>query len=205
MFTAAELHMRELVPLHQVQEAIFEFLQGREDVAVFGAQAVNLFTAAPRMTQDVDLLAQHPEEVATALADWLNGRLHIATRVREIHPATAYRVDQARREGNRQLADVRLQDVKVGTIDSDGIRYVSLVDLAALKARSLSRRRQTPKGATDLADLRRLLLTHPDLRNEQAGVRGAILRIGGGPEVLATWDELLREPLISDEEADEGY
>ena len=49
--------MREQVPLAVVQDAVLEFLQHRNDAAVFGAQAVNAYVEQPRMTQDVDILS----------------------------------------------------------------------------------------------------------------------------------------------------
>lgn len=49
--------MREPLPLAQIQEAVLEFLKGREDAVLFEAQAVNAYTNEPRMTQDVDLLS----------------------------------------------------------------------------------------------------------------------------------------------------
>ena len=49
--------MRETLPLSKIHEAVLEFLQGREDVVLFGAQAVNAYVSEPRMTQDVDLLS----------------------------------------------------------------------------------------------------------------------------------------------------
>jgi len=68
MLTAAEYHMHEALPIYRSQEAIFEFCRDRADVAVFGAQAVNLYVKEPRMTQDVDLLCTDPEATATMLA-----------------------------------------------------------------------------------------------------------------------------------------
>ena len=35
--------MRERIPLATVQDAVLEFLRGRDDAAVFGAQAVNAY------------------------------------------------------------------------------------------------------------------------------------------------------------------
>ena len=76
--------------------------------------------------------------------------------------------------------------------------------LTALKVSALVKRRLAPKGATDLADLRRMLLAHPSLRDGGA-VEAAIRAIGGGQPELQGWQALLTEPLVSDEESDEGY
>ena len=44
---------RERLPLAQIQDAVLQFLAGRDDVAVFGAQAVSAYVDEPRMTQDI--------------------------------------------------------------------------------------------------------------------------------------------------------
>jgi hypothetical protein len=36
MLTAREFLMKELLPLYRVQEAIFEFCRGRQDLTIFG-------------------------------------------------------------------------------------------------------------------------------------------------------------------------
>ncbi len=51
VLTFQEFAMRETLPLSKIQEAILEFLQGRTDVVLFGAQAVNAYVSDPRMTQ----------------------------------------------------------------------------------------------------------------------------------------------------------
>ncbi len=49
--TFREFAMRERVPLATIHEAVLEFLRGRGNAAVFGAQAVNAYVDEPRMTQ----------------------------------------------------------------------------------------------------------------------------------------------------------
>jgi hypothetical protein len=49
-----EFAVAEPLPLATIQEVVLEFLQGRDDVLVFGAQAVNAYVGEPRMTQDID-------------------------------------------------------------------------------------------------------------------------------------------------------
>ncbi len=140
--------MREPLPLHRIQEAIFEFCRGRADVVVFGAQAVNVYVSTPRMTQDVDLLCCQPREQADALAKAIGDGFRIAARVREVIPGKGFRVYQLRREGNRHFADVRLADFPLDdSVELGGIRYVSLPTIVALKVRALSRRRLAPQGA----------------------------------------------------------
>ena len=49
--------MSESLPLATIQEAVLEFLRGRDDAVMFGAQAVNAYVPEPRMSQDIDLLS----------------------------------------------------------------------------------------------------------------------------------------------------
>ncbi len=78
VLTFQEFAMRETLPLSKIQEAILEFLQGREDVVLFGAQAVNAYVSEPRMTQDVDLLSTRAGDLAEELKDFLSDKFHIA-------------------------------------------------------------------------------------------------------------------------------
>ena len=43
--------MSETLPLASIQEAVLEFLRGRNDAVVFGAQAVNAYVPEPRMSK----------------------------------------------------------------------------------------------------------------------------------------------------------
>ena len=54
--------MREPLPLATLQEAVLEFLRGRSDAVLFGAQAVNAYVGEPRTTQDVDILSTRAAE-----------------------------------------------------------------------------------------------------------------------------------------------
>ena len=57
VLTFREFMMGEPLPLATLQHAVLEFLRGRDDVVLFGAQAVNAYVNEPRMTQDLDLLS----------------------------------------------------------------------------------------------------------------------------------------------------
>ena len=70
VLTFQEFAMRETLPLSKIQAAILEFLQGRNYVVLFGAQAVNAYTNEPRMTQDVVLLSTRADESAEELRDF---------------------------------------------------------------------------------------------------------------------------------------
>ena len=53
VLTFHEFVTHEPLPLSRIQGAVLEFLQGRDDAVLFGAQAVNAYVTAPRATQDV--------------------------------------------------------------------------------------------------------------------------------------------------------
>src|SRR3990172_3865047 len=106
-FTFQEFIMSESLPLATIQEAVLEFLRGRDDAVMFGAQAVNAYVPEPRMSQDIDLLSTRAAELAEELRVHLGGRFHIAVRVREVAGGRGYRLYQIQKSGNRHLVDIR--------------------------------------------------------------------------------------------------
>src|SRR5882672_7722351 len=92
--TFEEFAMREPLPLATIHDAVLEFLRGRDDAVVFGAQAVNAYVGEPRMTQDIDLMSPRAAELAEELREYLNERFHIAVRIREIGEGRGYRLYQ---------------------------------------------------------------------------------------------------------------
>ena len=71
MFTAdtvtfQEFMKKEPLPLSTIQSGVMEFLRGRRDVVLFGAQAVNAYVREPRMSEDVDLLCVGAEKLDEA-------------------------------------------------------------------------------------------------------------------------------------------
>ena len=58
--TFREFMMCETLPLATIHAAVLEFLRGRDDAVLFGAQAVNAYVKEPRMTQDVDIASPAP-------------------------------------------------------------------------------------------------------------------------------------------------
>ncbi len=69
--TFRELAMREPHPLAVIHDAVLEFLRGRKDAVLFGAQAVNAYVTESRMTQDVDIASPRAAELAEELRDFL--------------------------------------------------------------------------------------------------------------------------------------
>jgi hypothetical protein len=200
MFTAGvltfrEFAMREPLPLATIQETMLEFLCGREDVAVFGAQAVNAYVDEPRMTQDIDLLSLHAKEFAEELREMLSKKFHIAVRVREVGQSKGFRIYQVQKTGNRHLADVRPVAHLPSTRTIEGIKVLSPAELVASKVVSYHARRGKPKSGTDWRDLAVLLLTFPELKNETGEVT-IILRSSGADEsLLQVWRELVAQEI----------
>ncbi len=76
--------MREEVPLATIHEAVLDFLRGRNDAVVFGAQAVNAYVGEARMSQDINLISTRAVELAEELRAYLSDHFHIAVRVRAL-------------------------------------------------------------------------------------------------------------------------
>src|SRR5881275_1712271 len=108
--TFEEFAMREQLPLATIHDAVFEFLRGRDDAIVFGAQAVNAYVSEPRMSQDIDLVSTRATELAEEIREYLSERFHIAVRVRVIGAGKGHRLFQIQKPRNRHLVDVRSVD-----------------------------------------------------------------------------------------------
>lgn len=176
MLALNEYLMREPLPLATVHEAIIDVCRGRSDVCLFGAQALNRHTGAPRMTQDVDIMAENPQHFADALATALQQRFprEMAIRVRVVRRGTktlGYRVYQSRSEargGNRHLADVRAFDVpRRHVTKTDGVQYTDAKLTIAMKAIAAAVRTNRAKRLQDLADLARLVVAMPEVTAEE--------------------------------------
>src|SRR5689334_22377554 len=103
--TFREFAMREPHPLAVIHDAVLEFLRGRDDAVLFGAQAVNAYVKEPRMTQDVDIASPRAEELAEELRAFLHERFHIALRIRSVRDGLGYWIYQVRKPENRHLVD----------------------------------------------------------------------------------------------------
>lgn len=186
VLTFQEFAMRETLPLATIHEAVLEFLQGRTDAVLFGAQAVNAYVGEPRMTQDVDLLSTDAKNLAEELREFLSEKFRIAVRVREIGDK-GLRIYQVRKEGNRHLIDVRAVAEFPETRTIEAIRVLSPVELMTSKVVSYHARRGKPKAGTDWRDLGMLLLQFPELKEKVS----ATLREKNVVEaVLETWAEI---------------
>jgi hypothetical protein len=196
VLTFQEFAMRETLPLSMIHQAVLEFLQGRDDVVLFGAQAVNAYVSDPRMTQDVDLLSVRAKDLAEELREHLSEKFHIAVRVREIKEK-GFRIYQVRSEGNRHLVDLRQIDELPQTQTIEKVLVLSPAELIASKVVSYHSRRGKPKAGTDWRDLAMLLLRFPELK----GKVSEILRAKNvGEAVLGTWAEIASEDFQIEEE-----
>ena len=195
--------MQETLPLATIQDAVLDFLRGRKDAVVFGAQAVNAYVDEPRMTQDIDLLSVQASTLAQELRDYLSERFHVAVRVREIGEGRGYRIYQVQKLGNRHLVDVRSVEQLPETQLIAQVLVIAPVDLIASKVVSYAQRRGSPKSGTDWRDLGMLLLSFPDLKRDSGPVTDLLLAMGAAPGVLDVWHELVAQDIRPGNEDDE--
>ena len=197
--TMREYMTHEPTPLADISRAIGDFLQGRHDVVVFGAHAVNAYVRVERMTLDVDLVAMEAKKIATELRDYLARCFHIAVRVRAMTKRGAgFRVYQLTKPRNRSLVDVRQETRLPASVSKGGVRFVEPVTLLAMKVQSYAARRNQIKGDTDRVDIRRMLETWPRLRKRHGEVTDKLRTDGAPSHVLRTWYAFVDERLAPD-------
>lgn len=205
VLTFQEFVMHEPLPLSTIQGAILEFLQGRDDAVLFGAQAVNAYVAEPRATQDVDIMSNRAHEFAEELRQYLSDRFHIAVRVREIRDK-GLRIYQTRKEGNRHLVDVRIQPEFPDNEIVEGIRILTPPELIAAKVTAFISRYGQEKSWTDRRDLTALLRRFPTLKSRDGDVQRLLVSRGVDDKVLSFWFEIVDEELIDkDEDGDLSF
>ncbi len=195
--------MGEQLPLATIHDAVLEFLRGRDDVIVFGAQAVNAYVSEPRMSQDIDLLSTRADELAEELRKHLTDRFHIAVRVRTIGAGKGYRLFQIQKPRNRHLVDVRNTESLPHAERIEDVLVISPPELVAHKVISYHARRGQPKSGTDWRDLAMLLLTFPELKKEEGAVSQALKSISAKDEAIETWRELVAQDLVEPDDDDE--
>lgn len=201
--TLREFLMRDPLPLATVHAAILEFLRGRDDAALFGAQAVNAYVEEPRMTQDVDILSTRASDLAEELRGHLAAAFRIATRVRKVAGGKGFRIYELREPKNRHLADVRPVQALPPTRMVGGIRVPTPDELIAQKIVGLAVRSAQPKGDTDRRDLKVLLLAFPDLKSETGAVYQRLLAHRATAEALRKWSEIVATDIEQAGEDDE--
>lgn len=203
VLTFREFIMQESLPLSVVHSAVLEFLRGRVDVVVFGAQAVNAYVAEPRMTQDVDLVSTRAAALAQELREYLSSRFQIAVRVREIGEGRGFRLYQVQKTGNRHLVDIRAVETLPLARRIDTIMVMAPAELIASKVIAYAARRGQPKSGTDWRDLAMLLLVFPELKSESSLVTDCLRSAGVGADVFEVWRNLAASEIRAANEDDE--
>jgi hypothetical protein len=201
--TFKEFAMKEPLPLASIQEAVLEFLQGRDDAVVYGAQAVNAYVDEARMTQDVDILSPRARELADELREYLQARFHVSIRVRVIKDGLGFRLYQVRKPKNRHLVDIRLVDELPPSRRIARVLVMSPEVLIASKVVALHRRRGKPKAGTDWRDIAMLLLAFPHLKKHPGPVTKNLTASSEDGSVLDTWRDLASQKLTAEEEDEE--
>ncbi|MCH8044797.1 MAG: nucleotidyl transferase AbiEii/AbiGii toxin family protein [Planctomycetes bacterium] len=200
-----EFAMSESLPLATVHDAVLDYLRGRDDAVLQGAQAVNAYVDEPRMTQDVEILALRAEEFAESLRQFLNDRFHIAVRVRNIRDGLGFRLYQIRKPKNRHLVDVRSVEHLPPNQPIADILVLTPVELVASKVLSYHNRRGRPKGFTDLRDLAVLLLAFPELKTASGRVRDRLEEWAQDDTLVSTWNEIVVQKIQLDDEDEEFF
>jgi hypothetical protein len=203
VLTFGEFVRRESLPLATIQNAVLEFLRGRDDAILSGAQAVNAYVDEPRMTQDIDLLSPRAVELAQELWDYLSKRFHIAVRVHKIGEGRGYRLYQVQKPSNRHLVDVRSVAKLPLAQRIEQVLVAAPAELIASKVIAYHQRRGKPKSGTDWRDLAMLLLTFPELKRDSGPVVDRLEAAGADPAVLTVWKELVAQEIQPTDEDDE--
>jgi hypothetical protein len=202
--TFQEFVLAEPLPLATIQDAVLEFLRGRDDAVLFGPQAVNAYVKEPRMTKDVDILSTRGLDFAEELRKYLNKRFHIAVRVRKVREGIGYRIYQVQKPENRHLVDVRPVPSLPPAQRVQEILVVTPPELISEKVAALNQRRGKPKAGTDWRDLALLLLTFPELKTEEGPVAERLRAAGASEAVMSAWRDLVAQEIAPDDE-DAGY
>ena len=197
-----EFVMQEPLPLTTIQQAILEFLRGRDDAVLFGAQAVNAYVAEPRASDDIDLLSPRASELAEELRDLLQNQFHIAVRIREIGQGRGYRIYQVQKSGNRHLVDLRPVVTLPPAQRIAQVLVATPEELIVQKIIAYQQRRGKPKSGTDWRDLAMLLLQFPEFKRDPNRVTERLRASGAGQSILAAWQELVAQEIQPAEDED---
>ena len=201
--TFREIVMNEPLPKGVIQQAVVDFLKGREDAAVFGAMAVNAYIEERRMTEDIDIVSPRAKELAEELRKHLNDRFHIAVRVRSVRGEIGFRLYQLAKPKNRHLVDVRPTDSLPSVERVDGVLVVTPPEVIAGKVISCIRRKGKPKSFTDRRDLAHMLLKFPEYKVVHGEIEQRLRARNADEEILAFWQQLVAEEIIAEEDDDE--
>ncbi len=195
--------VREQSPLAMIHDAVLQFLEGRDDAVLFGAQAVNAYVGEVRATQEVDVYTTRAALLAEEICQRLHAQFHIALRIREVAGGEGFRIYQLRESGNRHLVDVRQTGELPPSRRIDRVLVVDPAELIAGKTLAYVARKGTPKAGTDWRDLASLLLTFPALKVLEGEVMARLTARGASEEVRQAWSELVSTTITAED--DDGY
>jgi len=201
--TFREIVMNDPLPKGTIQQAVINFLDGRDDAALFGAMAVNAYVDERRMTEDVDIISPRAKELAEELKEHLSQQFHIAVRIRNVRDGIGYRLYQRAQPKNRHLVDLRSVEALPATQRIDGVLVLTPINIIAGKVIAYHHRKGKPKAGTDWRDLAHLLLKFPELKTEAGPVKERLESENAQEEVLAIWRQLVAEEILPEEEDDE--
>lgn len=203
--TFREIVMNDPLPKGTIQQAVIDFLKGREDAAIFGAMAVNAYVDERRMTEDVDIVSPRGQEFAEELRQHLSERFHIAVRVRSVRDGIGFRLYQLAKPKNRHLVDVRPVESLPPAERIDGVLVVLPSEVIAGKVISCVRRQGKPKSFTDRRDLAHMLLRFPELKVVDGVVQQRLAALGADEETFAFWRQLVAETILAEEDDDDEF
>lgn len=189
--TNFETLAREPLPLANVQNAVLEFLRGRDDAVVFGAQAVSAYVKKPREAEEIDLVSMRTAKLATELRDYLSRRFRSELRIRKMGEGHGRRVYQALKTGNRNLVYIRPVEALPLAKRIAKVLIVAPEELIARKVIAYHQWRGQPKSDNDWRDLAMLLLTFPELKREGGPVVERLQAAGANQTMLDVWQELV--------------
>ncbi|WP_448570227.1 nucleotidyl transferase AbiEii/AbiGii toxin family protein [Trichothermofontia sp.] len=203
ILTLQEFMSQEPLPLATLQQAILAFLQGKDDVVIFGAQAVNAYVSEARMTQDIDLMSTRASDLAEALRAHLSQTFHIAIRIRQVAEGRGYRLFQVRKAGNRHLVDIRTVETLPPAQRIANLLVLAPDALIVSKVIAYHQRRNQPKAGTDWRDLVMLLLKFPNFKQNPDLITEQLLASNAPPEALTLWQTLVAQEIeLADEDTD---
>ncbi len=193
--TNFETLTREPLPLATIQNAVLEFLRGRDDAVVFGAQAVNAYVKKPREAEEIDLLSMRTAKLATELRDYLSRRFRCELRIRKMGEGHGRRVYQALKTGNHNLVYIRPVESLPLAKRIAKVLIIAPEELIARKVIAYQQWRGQPKSDTDWRDLAMLLLAFPELKCEDGPVVERLQAVGAEATVMAVWKELVAQEI----------
>ena len=84
------------------------------------------------------------------------------------------------------------------------VLVVPPADLISQKVQSMVNRSQSAKGPSDLTDIRRLLLTFPQLKTAEGSVAERLQSAGASSAALTAWQAIVAQEIVADDD-DNGY